>query len=177
MYLNGNGMKPTDIDRVYDGSSTNRYAALVAGAVVAAAINSPLDFTAEAAGYNKLIDFGSYVKAYGFVGIIGRKDWLAKNRPATEAYLRAVSKATDWLYDPANRAKAIEILMKETRQDRTVSEKTYDYYFNELHPFSRKLTIPDADFDNVLKAFQQNGVVKNKDANRAQYVDLSFLPK
>ena len=174
MWMDANGLKDADVDRVYDGSSTNRYAALVSGAVSAAAVNSPLNFTAEAAGFNKLIDFGAYVKGYGFVGVIARKDWLAKNRPTAEAYLRALSKATDWFYDPANREKAIEILMKETKQERGVSEKTYDYY-RELEPFSRKATIPDADFDNVLKAFQANGVVKSKDVTRAKYVDLSFI--
>jgi NitT/TauT family transport system substrate-binding protein len=175
MWASANGLKEGDVDRVYDGSSTNRYAALVAGAVAAAAVNSPLDFTAAAAGYNKLIDFGEYVKGYGFVGIVARKDWLAKNRPTIEAYLRAVSKGVDWVYDPANREKAIEILMKETKQNRAVSEKTYHYYIDELHPFSRGLTIPDPDFNNVLKAFQENGVVKSKDATKAKFVDLSFL--
>ncbi len=173
-WMDANGLKDSDVDRVYDGSSTNRYAALASGAVAAAAVNSPLNFTAEAAGFNKLIDFGSYVKGYGFVGVIARKDWLAKNRPAAEAYLRALSKATDWFYDPANRERAIEILMKETKQDRAVSEKTYDYY-RELEPFSRGVTIPDPDFNNVLKAFQDNGVVKSKDAVKSRYVDLGFI--
>ena len=176
-WMKNNGLKPGDVDLIYDGSSTNRYAALATGAVAAAAVNSPLDFTAASAGYNKLIDFGSYVKSYGFVGTIARKDWLAKNRPVMESYMRALSKATDWLYDPANHEKAVEILMKETKQDKDVSEKTYKYFIEELQPFSRKLNIPDADFDNVLQSFKDMGVVKNKAAARGQYVDLSFLGK
>jgi NitT/TauT family transport system substrate-binding protein len=176
-WMKANGLKPGDVDLIYDGSSTNRYAALATGAVQAAAVNSPLDFTAAAAGYNKLIDFGSYVKGYGFVGTIARKDWLAKNRPTMEAYLRALAKATDWLYDPANHDKAVEILVKETRQDKEVSEKTYKYYIEELQPFSRGLTIPDPDFNNVLQAFKDMNVVKNKAATKAQYVDLSYLGK
>jgi len=174
-WLKANDIKSTDVDKIYDGSSTNRYAALTTGAVSAAAVTSPLDFMGEAAGFNKLIDFASFVKAYGFVGIIARKDWLARNRPATEAYLRAMSKAVDWLYDPANKEAAIALLMRETKQDRNVSEKTYKYFIEDLKVFSPKLTIPDPDFNNVLKAFQDMGVVKAKDANKDKYVDLSFL--
>ncbi len=177
MWANANGLKDGDVDRVYDGSSTNRYAALVAGAVAGAAINSPLDFTAIGAGYHRLIDFGSYVKGYGFIGVTSRRDWLAKNGDAARAYLRAVSKGVDWLYDPANKNKAIEILMRETKQERGVVEKTYQYYVEELKPFSKGLTVPDADFNNVLKAFVDNGVVKTKDPAKAGFVDLSFLPK
>jgi NitT/TauT family transport system substrate-binding protein len=177
MWANANGLKESDVDRVYDGSSTNRYAALVAGAAAGAAVNSPLDFTAIGAGYNKLIDFGSYVKGYGFIGIISRKDWLAKNGDAARGYLRAVSKGVDWLYDPANKDKAIDILMKETKQERDVVEKTYRYYVEELKPYSTGLNVPDADFNNVLKAFVDNGTVKSKDPTKAKFVDLGFLPK
>jgi NitT/TauT family transport system substrate-binding protein len=174
MWAEANGLKPGDVDRVYDGASPNRYAALVSGAVAGAAVTAPFNFTAEAAGYNKLIDFGQFVKGYGFVGVIARKDWLQKNRPTAEAYLRAIAKGIDWFYVPANREKAIEILMRETKQERTVAEKTYAWYA-ELQPFSRGATIPDPDFNNVLKAFTENGVVKSRDATKAKYVDLSFL--
>ncbi len=177
MWSAANGLKPGDVDRIYDGASTNRYAALVAGAVAGAAVTSPLDFTAAAAGYNKLVDFGSYVKGYGFIGVVARKDWAAKNANTVKAYLRAVARAVDWLYQPANRDRAIEVLMKETKQDRAVSEKTYAYFVDELKPFSKGVAVPDADFDNVLKAAMDNGVVKNKDANRSMFVDLSYAPK
>ena len=177
MWAAGNGLKEADVDRVYDGSSTNRYAALVASAVAAAAVNSPLDFTALAAGYHKLVDFGSFVHGYGFIGVVSRKDWLAKNSDAARAYLRALSKSIDWLYDPANREKAIDILMRETKQERDVVEKTYAYYITDLKPFSRGLAIPDDDFNNVLKAFKENGVVKNANAAKAQFVDPGYLPK
>ena len=50
-----------------------------------------------------------------------------------------------------------------------MNEKTYDCY-KELEPFSRKATIPDPDFNNVLKAFQDSGVVKNKEATKARDV-------
>jgi NitT/TauT family transport system substrate-binding protein len=174
-WLVKNGMRPNDIDRVYDGSTTNRYAALKTGAVSAAAVTSPVDFTAAAEGFNKMIDFGSYVQGYGFIAIIARKDWLAKNEKTARGYLRAVSKATDWVYEPANRPKALNILVKESKQSMDVVEKTYDYFINQLKPFSRGLAIPDADIDNVIAALRTNGFVKSAQAPREKYIDLRYL--
>jgi len=174
-WLAKNGLKPGDIDRVYDGSSTNRYAALKTGAVAAAVLTSPLEFSAEAEGYYKLIDFGSYVQGYGFIAIIARKDWLAKNEKAARGYLRAVSKATDWLYDPANKQKAMELLAKESKQPMDVVEKTYKYFIRDLHPFSRGLDIPNPDIDNVIAALRANGFVKSANATRDKFIDLRYL--
>ena len=67
--------------------------------------------------------------------------------------------------------------MRETKQERDVVEKTYAYYITDLKPFSRGLAIPDDDFNNVLKAFKENGVVKNANAAKAQFVDPGYLPK
>ena len=52
-WLQANGVKSADVDKIYDGSSTNRYAALTTGAVSAAAVTSPLDFMGEAAGFQQ----------------------------------------------------------------------------------------------------------------------------
>ncbi len=174
-WLKANGVQPSEVDIIYNGASVARYAALSTGAVAAVAVSPPLDFAADAAGLNKLVDFGQFVKSYGFLGVFGRADWLAKNRPAAEALLRALSRATDWLYDPANREEAVALLMKETKQDHDISEKTYDYVVRDLQAFSRGMAIPEADFMNVLKSFQDMGVVKDKVAPKNRYVDESFL--
>jgi len=174
-WLKANGVKPSDVDIVYNGASTSRYAALTTGAAAAVAVSPPLDFAAQAAGLNKLVDFGEFVKAYGFLGVTARKDWLARNRPVAEALMRALTKATDWLYDPANRDEAVGLLMRETKQEQNVSQQAYDYVVRDLQAFSRGMTIPNADFMNVLKAFQDMGVVKSKDVVMNTYVDLSYL--
>jgi NitT/TauT family transport system substrate-binding protein len=176
-WLKANGMAPSDVDIIYNGSSPARFAALQSGGVGAVALAPPLDCAADAAGFHKLVDFAQFVKAYGFLGMLGRKDWLAAHRPATEAVIRAVSKATDWLYDPANREEAVAMLMRETKQDHDITEKTYDYVVRDTQAFSRGLAVPDADFLNVLKAFQEMGVVKDANAPIDRYVDRSFLGK
>ena len=82
----------------------------------------------------------------------------------------------DWLYDPANRNEAIEILARETRLDPAIATQTYDYYVGELQPFSRKLAIPDEIIRSTVKTLIELGDIK-PDAATAKYVDLSYLPR
>ena len=86
-----------------------------------------------------------------------------------------MSKGTDWVYDPANRDKALKILADESKQPMDVVEKTYDYFMKDLKPFSRGLTIPNPDIDNVIAALRTNGFVKSANASREKYVDLRYL--
>ncbi len=168
------GVAPEAIEQVYDGATPNPLAALMSGGVQAAALTQPFDFRAADQGYGKLVDLGEYAKDFGFLVIVARPEWLAANGEVARAYLRAQSKAIDWIYDPANRAEAIDILARSTATDPAVAARTYDYFVNDLHPLSRKLAIPD----QVVKATVDT-LVELGDIERPtrKFVDLSFLPQ
>ena len=172
-WLQENGVRTQDVDKLYDGATPNRFAALASGAVAAAAVSQPFDFRAMAEGFNKLVDFGTFVKDYAFVVILARKRWLQENGDAARAYLRAVSHSIDWFYDKANRTSAIEILSAASKQDPAIVGKTYDYYCDELMPFSRKLALPAASVENVAKALGDLGILKSP-AAAMKAVDLSY---
>ena len=174
-WLQSNGLKSDDVDKVYDGATPNRYAALVSGAVAAAAMSQPFDFRAAAGGYNKLVDFGLYARDYAFVVILARKPWLRQNGDTARAYLRATSQAIDWFYDPSNRDAAIDILSAASRQDKGIVGQTYDYYCNDLMPFSRKLRIPPASLANVASSLGELGILKQPRSAAAVF-DSSFAP-
>ena len=146
------------------------------GAVQAALLTQPFDFHAGAQGYRKLIDIGAYGKEYGFLTVLARPQWLRDNPDMARGYLRALAAAVDWLYDPANRNEAIEILAKETKLDPAIATQTYDYYVKELQPFSRKLAVPDQIIAGTVKTLIELGDIK-PDAASAKYVDLSYLPR
>lgn len=175
-WLQENGVRPNEVDKVYDGATPNRYAALASGAVVAAAVSQPFDFRAAAEGYNKLVDFGAYAKDYAFVVILARKRWLRDNGEPARAYLRAVSHAIDWFYDRANRDAAVSILVAASKQDQGIVARTYDYYCDELMPFSRKLDVPVASVQNVAKALGDLGTLKAPNSAMAS-VDLGYAPR
>jgi ABC-type nitrate/sulfonate/bicarbonate transport system substrate-binding protein len=170
------GMKPDDIEQVYAGATPNRLAALSSGTVQAALLTQPFDFRAASEGYRKLIDIGAYGKEYGFLTILARPQWLRDNPDAARGFLRALSDAVDWLYDPANREEAIAILARDTKLDPAIAAQTYDHYVRELQPFSRKLAIPDEIVRATVKTLIEIGDIKPEAAART-YVDLSYLPR
>ena len=170
------GLRPDDIEQVYAGATPNRLAALVSGTVQAALLTQPFDFRAAADGYKKLLDIGAYGKEYGFLTVLARPQWLRDNPDTARAYLKALSDAVDWLYDPANRDEAIAILARGTKLDESIAAKTYDHYIVELQPFSRKLAVPERIVQSTVKTLIELGDIKPDAATRT-YTDLSFLPK
>src|SRR6185312_15009309 len=108
--------------------------------------------------------------------ILARPQWLRENPDTARGYLKAMSDAVDWLYDPANREEAIAILARNTNLAPEIAKQTYDYYIGELHPFSRKLAIPDEIVRTTVKTLIELGDVK-PDAAAVKFTDLSYLPR
>jgi NitT/TauT family transport system substrate-binding protein len=174
-WLRDQGMQPGDVDQIFDGATPNRYAALVNGAVSVAAVSQPFDFRAMDEGYKQLVDFSFYAKEYSFVCIVARKSWLKDNKDTAAAYLRAISDAVAWLYDPKNKDAAIDILTATSKQNREIVAKTYDYYFEKVHPYSQGLKISNVGIRNIVDAVTGIGDM-DAAAAKQQFYDTSFLP-
>jgi NitT/TauT family transport system substrate-binding protein len=171
------GMKVADVEQVYDGSTPNRYAALVSGTVQAAALTQPIDLLAADKGYNKIVDITKVAKNFGFTAIVATRSWLKDHGDTARAFLRANKKATDFFYDKNNRAEAIAILVKHTKINAEAAGKTYDYYVNELQPFQHDLD-PDADYvRTVAQLLVDIGDFKIPNIDPKKYSDRSYLPK
>jgi ABC-type nitrate/sulfonate/bicarbonate transport system substrate-binding protein len=175
-WLTEQGMQPQDVEQVYTGATPNRFAALSGGSVQAALLTQPFDFQAAANGYRKLVDIGAYGKEYGFLTVLARPQWLRDNPETARAYLKALSDAVDWLYEPANREEAIAILARNTNLAPDIAKETYDYYIGELKPFSRKLAIPEEIVRTTARTLVELGDIK-AEATSMKFTDLSYLPR
>ncbi len=171
------GVDPAAIEQVYDGATPNRFAALAARRVQAALLSQPFDFRAAGDGYTKLLDIGGYARNYGFLVLLSRPAWLKDNADTARGYLRALSAAVDWLYDPANRGEAIAILARHTKLQQSFAEQTYDYYINELKPFSRNLAIPEGLVQSTVKTLVELGDIKEAEVSGKKLVDTAYLPR
>ncbi|HEY7067093.1 MAG TPA: ABC transporter substrate-binding protein [Chloroflexota bacterium] len=176
-WLRTQGVDPAEVDISFDGASGNRYAALTTGVVQAVALSAPFDFRAADEGYNRLVDFGTFAGDYAFVSIYARKPWLRDNGDAMRGFLRAYARGIDWLYDPANRAEAIDILMRSVDLDRALAERSYAYYVSELQPFSRNLAVPDAALQAVLDTLVDTGDLTRPTPPVTKYLDRTYAPR
>jgi NitT/TauT family transport system substrate-binding protein len=171
------GLKVSDVEQVYDGSTPNRYAALASGTVQAAGLTQPIDLLAMDKGYNKIVNITNVAKNFGFTAIVATPNWLKNNGDTARAFLRATKKATEFFYDKKNRDSAIASLVKHTKINKEAATKTYDYYVNELHPYDRDLDPSDDYVRTVVQLLNDVGDLKMPKIEPQKYADRSFLPK
>jgi NitT/TauT family transport system substrate-binding protein len=175
-WLKEQGIDPKSMDDVFDGATPNRYAALVNGAVAATTVSQPHDFMALQAGYRQLVDFALTKQDYSFVVIVTTRKMLKEQPDTVRAFLRAVAKATDWWYDPANKEAAINILQEYSKAERPVIVQTYEYYFDKIKtPYSRNAAIFTAGEQGLISLLADDGAIS--DRSPARYIDAAYLPK
>jgi NitT/TauT family transport system substrate-binding protein len=124
------GLKSGDFDYIYAGATTARAQALLGGAVDAALLLPPYSFQAQSQGYNNLGLTMQYAPELAFSGTVVNKAWAATNADALNRVLAVQRKSTEFLYDPANRADAVRILVAASGQKSDDVEKSYDLFIN-----------------------------------------------
>jgi ABC-type nitrate/sulfonate/bicarbonate transport system substrate-binding protein len=174
-WLATQGFKPEDFQFVYGGGSPERYAALKSGNAEAGLLSPPFLFSAFHDGRFNLFDL-STVTTVGQTAFVAQKKWLQDDGTAPRAFLRAYSRAIDWLYDPANKEEAIDVLARVTKTERAVAAETYDYY-QRIQPYVKNAGVPDVAMQGDLDIIVEQGDLKSPPPPLSKYLDLSYLPK
>lgn len=130
--LEQNGVNPdSDVEIVEVGGTAQRYQALLSGGVSAVFVTQPVDFQAYREGFKKLGSSTELVEQIIWESFSTTRDWAASDEDALVRFLAAHRRANQWLYDPANRQTAVEILMRETNASEDDAEETYDLWTAE----------------------------------------------
>jgi NitT/TauT family transport system substrate-binding protein len=139
-----------EVDIIDAGPTAERFAALQSGSVDGAVVAPPVVFLAQDEGYRLLGYTHEGVGEYTQTVHAVNTDFAANNHAAVVAYVRAISSAALWLYDPANQDEAIEVLRTYTEVDLETATKTYDLIVSELGSMSRDGRVPAEAFQNML---------------------------
>ena len=128
---------------LFSGSTVSRYAALKTGAYDATLLAPPLSFIAESDGFKTLGVAGDYSKDLPFTGSIVNRTWASAHLDAAKGFFAAEDEATDWFYDAAHRAEAVDILIKASKSNPEDAGRSYDFlragnYFDRTRTLSRK---------------------------------------
>jgi NitT/TauT family transport system substrate-binding protein len=124
--LEPNGVKPGEFDMTFAGATSARFSALQAGAVDAAILTPPFNFHAQSAGFTLLGNTIQYVDM-PFAGITVNTSWATTNKATVQKVIEVYNKSMAWLYDPANRDEAVQILMKVSKIKQSDVELAYDF--------------------------------------------------
>ncbi|HEY3916467.1 MAG TPA: ABC transporter substrate-binding protein [Stellaceae bacterium] len=126
--LKAAGLKDSDIDITVAGSTAARFAALKSGSADATMLAPPVNFFAEAAGFNSIGLMIDYTKDLPFGSTDTSIAYAQKNREAVVRFMGALDKSIAWFNTDANKSTAVDILAGEMKtDDRDSVGKSYDY--------------------------------------------------
>jgi ABC-type nitrate/sulfonate/bicarbonate transport system substrate-binding protein len=168
-----NGLADGAYDLLYGGGSPSRLAQLLSGAVAAAVLTNPQDFTALERGYVDLGSVPQYLPHWAQNNLLVDTRWAAGHRAAVTAFLRTHIKATRYFYDPANRDDVIAILAKRTKTTPEVAAATYALYVRD-EVIAPEAALNEAGIRANLDAFVQMGERADVPALTG-FLDTSFL--
>ena len=173
--LERSGLREPDYSVVRAGGVLQRYQALLEQQHAATLLLSPFEVQAQARGFNVLADAAKVVGPYQGLVLGTRKSWAAANRGALVAFIRAYVQAVDWLYEPANRAEALQIFVRnQPEATMAAAETAYRVLLDPHDGFQRHARIDLQGVAAVLALRAKWAEPKKQFQRPAAYYDASF---
>lgn len=124
--LRAHGLPPTEYRLEALGATNLRWQALREGHAPATLLNLPFSLMARDAGF-ALLGTHLAIAPRLLTSVAGStREWLLGNAATAAAYARAIGASLAWLYDPANRPAAWEILRREFSLSSEVAAEVAD---------------------------------------------------
>ena len=169
------GVKPGDYSMRAVGYSSAKLAAVKAGAVSAAPLYPPVNFQAETDGLHQIFDTSQLKGGALPTFYIVKADWAKAHRSEVVGFMKALNQAHTWLFDPANKAKAIQIIVKHTQLPAAQAAASYALFFTKPGVnYSKAGEWSAAAVQAAVPGLIKVGMIK-KTYPYANTVDLSYL--
>jgi NitT/TauT family transport system substrate-binding protein len=170
-------MKPDDVIYTFAGGTGERFAALLSGTVDAAILLPPFSFRASSAGYPILDRVQKYFPVFPFDTFSVRTDFAKKSPDVVTAFAKSILQGVAWLYNPANRSKAISILADESNVSADDAAKTYDFFITQAQYYNRTGIMSNSDLAPVIASLLKTDQLKPPAPDPARFYDNSFVIK
>ncbi|MGI4812715.1 MAG: ABC transporter substrate-binding protein [Janthinobacterium lividum] len=175
LQLADHGVDPKSVRLLSLTNSKDRVVALANGQVKGALLIAPFDTLAEQQGM-KVLDV--YREPYIETALIFNKEWAKDHHHAATDMTLALKDAANWLYDPANHEKAVEVLAQYTNTPKDVCEQSYDFIVLQQKAIGVGLRVVPAGIANLVKLSDEAGVRHADQPGQfdlSKYFDPSFL--
>jgi NitT/TauT family transport system substrate-binding protein len=158
--MQANGLNDGDYDITVVGNTAGRFAALKSGAVDATMLAPPVNFFAEDAGFHGVGMIMDYAGDLPFSGTGVSLAYAAQHRDTVVKMLAVLGKSIAWFDDTANRAEAVDIMVREMRSAREPVERSYDY-LRKINYFAPSQDISRVRVQNLINAMKALGDIKS----------------
>jgi len=170
--LDAAGLKEGDYAVIKVGGMAQRFDDLCRGHNAATLLSAPYDLLAGRAGLRVIARVpGPY---QGNVGA-AKRGWARNNPASVVAYMKGYLAAVGWLYEPANKGEACDILERNVAG--MTSEVAAASYLRLLEPgggFFRDGRVQDEGVRNVLRLRSRYAAERRILSDPGKYVDLHY---
>jgi ABC-type nitrate/sulfonate/bicarbonate transport system substrate-binding protein len=133
-----NGLSEGDYDIEKVGGMVQRWNALREGKQSGTLLSAPFNILAKEQNFHELAQATKVIGSYQGNVAATRRSWARENRSKVIAFIRGYVQAIDWLYDQANRAEAIRILLKNLPEmSPGLAQQSYGELLGAKDGFSR----------------------------------------
>ena len=151
------GLKyPDDYKVMQTAGAGARHHLLLEGKIDVGLQSIPWAYVAEDAGFNNLGAAADYVPEWQFTVYNANSEWAKANASKVEGFLRAILRATDWIY--RNRAAAAEIAARELNIKPAYAERAWDFY-TRTGTLTRDLSFTEAGLRKVFETQVKAGLL------------------
>ena len=151
------GLKfPDDYKVLETAGAGARHHLLQEGKIDVGLQSIPWAYVAEDAGFNNLGAAADYVPDWQFTVYNVNGDWAKANAGTVEGFLRAILRATDWIY--RHRAEASEIAARELNIKPAYAERAWDFY-TKSGTLTRDLSFTKAGLRKVFETQIKAGLL------------------
>ena len=102
--------------------------------------------------------------------------WLNQNPELATRFMMAMLRANRWLYEPTNKKKAVEILIKYTKLSPKHADLAYDAYLTTYKAISLDGSIRGDGFEQTQKVMVELGQL-DRTYPTADFVDTAPLER
>jgi ABC-type nitrate/sulfonate/bicarbonate transport system substrate-binding protein len=166
------GLAASDVSVISIPNSKDRVTALGNGQVKGALLIPPFDTMAAAQGSTMI---GWYDQPYVETPLVVNTDWAKNNPAAAKGITQALADAARWIYDPANEAKAEQVLSQYTGADATAAKEAYAFMVTQGKVISPDLSVPVGGLANIVKVSASVNGQAAPTVDEAKYIDSGYL--
>lgn len=142
-----NGLHEGDYSIAKVGGTVQRWNALRNKEQSGTLLSAPFNLLAQEQHFVELAKATNVIGPYQGNVAATRRTWARENKPLVIAFIRGYVQAVDWLYNPANREEAVQIIEKNVPEiSSDLAQQSYAELMNPQDGFSRKGRV---DFDGL----------------------------
>ena len=160
------------------GGMVQRLNSLVDGNEDGTLLSAPYDLLAKAKGLRPLVKATSVLGRYQGNVAAARRTWAKLNVHVLVAFIRGYRQSIAWLYEPAHRAEALEILMRNVPgMTPDLAEASYAELLDPQDGFFKDCNIDIAGLDRVLELRSRYAEPKRELGDPLKYCDLTYYER